>query len=153
MQGQITFFRSICIRWTCVMRSTHFRISSMSGAIRSIVSYSTVDTRQSKKAAATAVMLTRSAADACLHCWRQSRSSRRKPKFRRSTIRQRRLSPFGSAISRQAAPIRKRPSMADRSMLYFYGLLKADADDVVHMDSDMLFGGGSQVWLEEAIGR
>ncbi|WP_234682357.1 glycosyltransferase family 2 protein [Bradyrhizobium monzae] len=35
---------------------------------------------------------------------------------------------------------------------YFYGLLKADADYVVHMDSDMLFGGGSQVWLEEAIG-
>jgi hypothetical protein len=30
--------------------------------------------------------------------------------------------------------------------------LKADADYVVHMDSDMLFGGGSQVWLEEAIG-
>lgn len=36
---------------------------------------------------------------------------------------------------------------------YFYGLLKADAEYVVHMDSDMLFGGGSQVWLEEAIGR
>ncbi|MGY4231680.1 hypothetical protein ACVIIW_000627 [Bradyrhizobium sp. USDA 4449] len=35
---------------------------------------------------------------------------------------------------------------------YFYGLLKANADYVVHMDSDMLFGGGSQVWLEEAIG-
>ena len=35
---------------------------------------------------------------------------------------------------------------------YFYGLLKADAEYVVHMDSDMLFGGGSQVWLEEAIG-
>jgi hypothetical protein len=34
---------------------------------------------------------------------------------------------------------------------YFYGLLKADADYVVHMDSDMLFGGGSQTWLEEAI--
>ncbi|MBR0835676.1 glycosyltransferase family 2 protein [Bradyrhizobium manausense] len=35
---------------------------------------------------------------------------------------------------------------------YFYGLLKTNADYVVHMDSDMLFGGGSQVWLEEAIG-
>lgn len=35
---------------------------------------------------------------------------------------------------------------------YFHGLLKADADYVVHMDSDMLFGGGSQVWLDEAIG-
>lgn len=35
---------------------------------------------------------------------------------------------------------------------YFHGLLKSDADYVVHMDSDMLFGGGSQVWLQEAIG-
>ncbi|QAU48882.1 glycosyltransferase family 2 protein [Bradyrhizobium guangzhouense] len=35
---------------------------------------------------------------------------------------------------------------------YFHGLLKANAEYVVHMDSDMLFGGGSQVWLEEAIG-
>jgi hypothetical protein len=36
---------------------------------------------------------------------------------------------------------------------YFYGLMKADAAYVVHMDSDMLFGGASQIWLEEAIGR
>ena len=35
---------------------------------------------------------------------------------------------------------------------YFYGLLKADADYTVHMDSDMLFGGGSQTWLDEAVG-
>jgi len=35
---------------------------------------------------------------------------------------------------------------------YFHGLLKADADYVVHMDGDMLFGGGSQEWLKEAIG-
>src|ERR1700722_11062267 len=35
---------------------------------------------------------------------------------------------------------------------YFYGLLEAQADYVVHMDSDMLFGGGSQTWLDEAIG-
>lgn len=34
--------------------------------------------------------------------------------------------------------------------VYFYGLLKADADYVVHMDGDMLFGGGSQTWLKEA---
>jgi hypothetical protein len=34
---------------------------------------------------------------------------------------------------------------------YFYGLLAANADYVVHMDSDMLFGGASQTWLEEAI--
>ncbi|WP_415914792.1 glycosyltransferase family 2 protein [Rhodopseudomonas palustris] len=35
---------------------------------------------------------------------------------------------------------------------YFYGLLRSRADYVVHMDSDMLFGGGSQAWLDEAIG-
>ncbi|MBG0812571.1 glycosyltransferase family 2 protein [Methylosinus sp. H3A] len=35
---------------------------------------------------------------------------------------------------------------------YFYGLLRADADYILHMDSDMLFGGGSQAWLDEAIG-
>jgi hypothetical protein len=34
---------------------------------------------------------------------------------------------------------------------YFYGLLKADADYVLHMDSDMLFGGGSQTWIAEAM--
>lgn len=34
---------------------------------------------------------------------------------------------------------------------YFYGLLRADADYVLHMDGDMLFGGGSRIWLEEAI--
>jgi hypothetical protein len=36
--------------------------------------------------------------------------------------------------------------------VYFYGLLKADADYVVHMDGDMLFGGGSQDWVDEAVG-
>lgn len=34
--------------------------------------------------------------------------------------------------------------------VYFHGLMAADADYVVHMDSDMLFGGGSQSWLDEA---
>jgi hypothetical protein len=34
---------------------------------------------------------------------------------------------------------------------YFYGLLSANADYVLHMDSDMLFGGGSQTWLGEAV--
>ncbi len=33
---------------------------------------------------------------------------------------------------------------------YFYGLLKADADYVVHMDSDMLFGGADPGWLAQA---
>ncbi len=33
---------------------------------------------------------------------------------------------------------------------YFYGLHDAAHDHVLHMDSDMLFGGGSQTWLDEA---
>lgn len=35
--------------------------------------------------------------------------------------------------------------------VYFHGLLRANADYVLHMDSDMLFGGGSQTWIDEAI--
>jgi hypothetical protein len=34
---------------------------------------------------------------------------------------------------------------------YFYGLYVARADYIVHMDSDMLFGGISQTWLKEAV--
>ena len=34
---------------------------------------------------------------------------------------------------------------------YFYGLWAAKADYVLHMDSDMLFGGGSPLWIAEAI--
>ena len=34
---------------------------------------------------------------------------------------------------------------------YLYGLQRADADAVVHFDGDMLFGGGSAVWLDEAL--
>jgi hypothetical protein len=33
---------------------------------------------------------------------------------------------------------------------YFHGLLSARFNHVLHMDSDMLFGGGSQSWLDEA---
>jgi hypothetical protein len=33
---------------------------------------------------------------------------------------------------------------------YFYGLSDAANDLILHMDSDMLFGGGSQTWLAEA---
>lgn len=35
--------------------------------------------------------------------------------------------------------------------VYFHGLMRANADYVLHMDSDMLFGGGSKSWIEEAI--
>lgn len=33
---------------------------------------------------------------------------------------------------------------------YFYGLYRANAERVLHMDSDMLFGGMSQRWMAEA---
>jgi len=35
--------------------------------------------------------------------------------------------------------------------VYFHGLHRANADYVLHMDSDMLFGGGSQTWVDEAV--
>jgi hypothetical protein len=34
---------------------------------------------------------------------------------------------------------------------YFYGLYAAGNDFVLHLDSDMLFGGGSQTWVAEAV--
>lgn len=34
---------------------------------------------------------------------------------------------------------------------YFYGLLRANAEYVLHMDSDMLFGGLEQSWIEQAV--
>lgn len=34
---------------------------------------------------------------------------------------------------------------------YFYGLWAAQNDYVLHMDSDMLYGGGSQTWVAEAV--
>src|SRR5882724_3636225 len=34
---------------------------------------------------------------------------------------------------------------------YFFALFAASRDHVLHLDSDMLFGGGSQTWMEEAL--
>jgi hypothetical protein len=34
---------------------------------------------------------------------------------------------------------------------YFYGLYVADAQYVMHLDGDMMFGGGSKTWIREAI--
>jgi hypothetical protein len=34
---------------------------------------------------------------------------------------------------------------------YFYGLYSARHDYVFHIDSDLMFGGGSQTWIQEAI--
>jgi hypothetical protein len=34
---------------------------------------------------------------------------------------------------------------------YFYGLYSANHDYVFHLDSDLMFGGGSQTWVKEAI--
>ena len=36
-------------------------------------------------------------------------------------------------------------------LVYFHGLMRAHADYVLHMDSDMLFGGGSGHWVADAI--
>lgn len=36
---------------------------------------------------------------------------------------------------------------------YFFGLAAASHDLVLHADSDMFFGGGSQTWLSEALAR
>lgn len=35
--------------------------------------------------------------------------------------------------------------------VYFWGIAQANARYVLHMDSDMMFGGGSQTWVSEAI--
>lgn len=35
--------------------------------------------------------------------------------------------------------------------VYFHGLLRANADHVFHIDSDILFGGGSRTWATEAV--
>jgi hypothetical protein len=35
---------------------------------------------------------------------------------------------------------------------YFYGLHEARNDLVFHLDSDLMFGGGSQAWIREAVG-
>lgn len=35
---------------------------------------------------------------------------------------------------------------------YFFGLHAASHDHVLHLDSDMLFGGGSQTWIAQAVG-
>ncbi len=35
--------------------------------------------------------------------------------------------------------------------VYFFGLMRANCRYVLHMDSDMLFGGGSTTWIAEAI--
>lgn len=49
------------------------------------------------------------------------------------------------------------PNWPDRAFdggpfrVYFHGIMRANADFVLHMDSDMLFGGGSNSWIEEAI--
>jgi len=34
---------------------------------------------------------------------------------------------------------------------YFYGLYRARHDHVLHLDSDLMFGGGSRAWIHEAV--
>lgn len=51
---------------------------------------------------------------------------------------------FGSGLPHRAAD-------GSPFHAYLYGLLQAGADYVLHLDSDMLLGGGSQTWVREAI--
>lgn len=47
-------------------------------------------------------------------------------------------------------PVPERDSRGGPFYAYFYGLHAAANELVLHIDSDMLFGGGSQTWLAEA---
>jgi hypothetical protein len=53
---------------------------------------------------------------------------------------------FFSGMTMPAKDYRGAPFYA-----YFFALLAASHDHVLHFDSDMLFGGGSQTWIEEAL--
>ena len=64
---------------------------------------------------------------------------------------------YGEATRRAIAerffggrPVPEKDSRGGPFYSYFFGLHEARHDLVMHMDSDMLFGGGSQSWLEEA---
>jgi hypothetical protein len=55
-------------------------------------------------------------------------------------------------FSRSADPYPAKAFDGGPFHVYFYGIARANARYVLHMDSDMLFGGGSQTWFDEAIG-
>ncbi|HAU74985.1 glycosyltransferase family 2 protein [Agrobacterium sp. 33MFTa1.1] len=54
-------------------------------------------------------------------------------------------------FSRSAVPYPAKAFDGGPFHVYFHGLKRANARYVLHMDSDMMFGGGSQSWFSEAI--
>ena len=49
------------------------------------------------------------------------------------------------------APVPEKDFRGGPYYSYFFGLTEARNDHVLHTDSDMFFGGGSQTWLAEAV--
>jgi hypothetical protein len=56
-----------------------------------------------------------------------------------------------SAMFFDGRPIPPKTFRAGPFYAYFYGLYAARNDLVLHLDSDMLFGGGSKTWVAEAV--
>jgi hypothetical protein len=82
--------------------------------------------------------------DAC--CSRFSHARRRTVDYR---------TPTSTAISSMFFRGRQLPAKTSRGgpfYAYFFGLHAAKYDYILHLDSDMLFGGGSQTWVREAVG-
>jgi hypothetical protein len=48
-------------------------------------------------------------------------------------------------------PIPSKTARAGPFYAYFFGLYKATCDYILHLDCDVLFGGGSQAWTDEAV--
>lgn len=48
-------------------------------------------------------------------------------------------------------PVPEKDFRGGPSYAYFYGLTEAKGRYVLHSDSDMFFGGGSQQWIKEAV--
>jgi hypothetical protein len=61
---------------------------------------------------------------------------------------------FTSAVSAfflRGRPIPAKTYRGGPFYAYFFGLHEATHDYVLHLDSDIMFGGGSQTWVEEAV--
>jgi hypothetical protein len=70
---------------------------------------------------------------------------------------QRRIVDYGDDTSRELSAAflhgRQMPAKTYRGgpfYAYFFGLNAASHDHILHLDSDIMFGGGSQTWIEEA---
>lgn len=56
-----------------------------------------------------------------------------------------------SSMFFRGRPIPAKTSRGGPFYAYFFGLHAAEHDYILHLDSDMLFGGGSQTWVTEAV--